>query len=182
MKLIVESPMRLEDYQAKESEGNLYITGPFMGAEDVNRNGRSYSLKGMVEAVDVYRNSKIKLGLATGELNHPQSPEINPERVTHRITELVQEGNVFYGKALVLDTTLGKEVKALLRGGVTLGVSSRALGEWDELSNGVKRVTKMNLCAIDIVSDPSFPKAYVNGIMESVEYIINESTGKYEIL
>ena len=118
-----------------------------------------------------------------GELNHPESPDVNPERATHLVTELNQQGNIFYGKAKILSTPMGHIVKCLMNDGVTLGVSSRALGEWsDVVVNGVTvhRVNNMILRAIDIVSDPSFSKAYVNGIMESCEFVLNETNGVYE--
>jgi hypothetical protein len=109
-------------------------------------------------------------GRAVGELNHPDSPSINLDKVSHRITELAWDGNNVMGKALILDTPMGQIVKGLVEGGVQLGVSSRGMGSLDykDGANYVKDDFMLN--TIDIVQDPSAPNAFVNGIMEGVNW------------
>lgn len=162
----------------RNSPSTLYIKGPYMMAEGVNRNNRLYPLQEMVREVDRYKTEMIGNARSLGELNHPQSAEVNPERACHIVTELHQEGNVFMGKSKVLSTPCGLIIKSLINDGVKLGMSSRALGKLDEV--GGKNIVKdLRLIAIDCVADPSYPKAFVNGILESKQYVLKES-GQYE--
>jgi len=106
-----------------------------------------------------------------GELNHPEGPTINLDKVSHKITELRWEGNNVVGKAQILNTPMGQIVKGLMDGGVQLGVSSRGMGSLAQ-RGGVNYVGKdFQLATVDIVQDPSAPEAFVNGIMEGVEWI-----------
>tara|TARA_S200002703_G_C3594184_1_gene182519 strand:- start:76 stop:522 length:447 start_codon:yes stop_codon:yes gene_type:complete len=114
-----------------------------------------------------------------GELNHPTTAEVDLERACHIVTELTQKENVFYGKSKVLSTPCGQIVRSLVMDGVKVGVSSRALGQVSENPNGHSDVKDMKLIAIDCVADPSFPKAFVNGILESKQWVLAED-GKYE--
>jgi hypothetical protein len=127
----------------------------------------------MEKAVDKYTIEQVKTGRAVGELNHPQGPSINLDKVSHLITELKWNGDDVVGKARILDTPMGKIVQNLLDGGVKLGVSTRGMGSLEE-KNGVMYVKDdFILNTIDIVQDPSAPEAFVNGIMEGVEWIWN---------
>jgi hypothetical protein len=125
----------------------------------------------MESAVNKYVTEQVATGRAVGELNHPDGPSINLDKVSHRITELNWDGNNVIGKALVLDTPMGQIVKGLVEGGVQLGVSSRGMGTLVQ-RNGVNTVGRdFVLATVDIVQDPSAPEAFVNGIMEGVEWI-----------
>jgi hypothetical protein len=128
--------------------------------------------------VDRYNNEQVMTGRAVGELNHPEGPSINLDKVSHRITELKWNGNNVIGKALVLDTPMGQIVKGLVEGGVQLGVSSRGMGSLEN-RNGVSYVKDdFMLSTVDIVQDPSAPNAFVNGIMEGVDWKM-DGTGHY---
>jgi hypothetical protein len=106
-------------------------------------------------------------------LNHPEGPTVNLDKVSHLITDLKFEGNNVVGKAQILDTPMGKIVKGLLEGGVQLGVSTRGMGSL-ESRNGVMYVKDdFILNTVDIVQDPSAPDAFVNGIMEGVDWVWN---------
>jgi hypothetical protein len=155
-----------------ESELNYtVIEGIFMQAESKNRNGRIYPRDVMEKAVNKYVTEQVAKGRAVGELNHPDGPTINLDKVSHRITELSWDGNNVMGKALVLDTPMGQIVKGLVEGGVQLGVSSRGMGTLVQ-RQGVNVVgNDFILSTVDIVQDPSAPEAFVNGIMEGVEWI-----------
>jgi hypothetical protein len=125
----------------------------------------------METAVNRYVNEQVLRNRAVGELNHPEGPTINLDKVSHRITELTWDGNNVMGKALILDTPMGQIVKGLVEGGVQLGVSSRGMGTLVQ-RNGTNYVSDdFILATVDIVQDPSAPKAFVNGIMEGVEWI-----------
>ena len=179
MKLITE---HIEDVdysvvtEAKENgpaKKTYVIEGIFAQAEQKNRNGRIYPRKTLEEAVNKYVSEQVKTGRAVGELNHPSGPTVNLDKVSHLITELHWDGDNVMGKASILDTPNGKIVQNLLDGGVKLGVSTRGMGSL-ERKNGVNMVGKdFMLNTVDIVQDPSAPSAFVNGIMEGVEWVWN---------
>jgi hypothetical protein len=151
----------------------MYIQGVFLQSEMVNRNGRMYPFSIMEREVKRYTNDYVNKGRALGELGHPDGPTVNLDRVSHKITELKQNGNNFIGKAQILHTPMGKIAEALLKDGVTLGVSSRGIGSLRENNKGYKEVGEdfMLATAADIVADPSAPDAFVQGIMEGKEWI-----------
>ena len=151
----------------------MYIEGVFLQGEIKNRNGRMYPVNTLSREVNRYNESFIKKGRALGELGHPDGPTVNLDRVSHKITQLRQEGNNFIGKAQLLDTPMGKIAKSLIDEGVTLGVSSRGVGSLKTTSEGYKVVGEdfMLATAADIVADPSAPDAFVSGIMEGKEWV-----------
>lgn len=171
MKLITELYDDIETQIIEEgAQKNLYINGVYMQSEVKNRNGRIYPRAVLENATKVYTETFINSKRAIGELNHPSSPQVNPERASHMITEIRQEGDNFIGKAKILRTPIGQTVRALIEDGVRMGVSSRGMGSIKE-SKGVSVVQNdFWLATVDIVADPSAPDAFVNGIMEGVEY------------
>ena len=156
----------------KKDGGKAYvIEGVFMQADKKNRNGRIYGKAILENAVNKYVKEQVKTGRAVGELNHPEGPTINLDKVSHKITELKFEGSDVIGKASILNTPMGKIVEGLLEGGVKLGVSSRGMGTLVN-KQGTSHVGKdFMLSTVDIVQDPSAPGAFVNGIMEGVEWV-----------
>lgn len=183
-KLIVETPTNNNDFEYIVEEKNAnqprnyFIKGPFMMAEGANRNRRIYSLGEMKTEVDRYTKEMIKEGRAMGELNHPTTADVDLTRACHIITELKQDGNIFYGKSKILSTPTGLIVRSLIEDGVRIGVSTRGLGQLVAESNGVNRVKDFRLVAVDVVADPSFDKAFVNGILESKQYVL-EADGSF---
>jgi hypothetical protein len=173
MKLItehIESVQYITEANDK-GEKNVFIEGVFMQAEQENRNKRIYPKNVLAEATAKYVKEQVKSGRAVGELNHPDGPQINLDKVSHRITDLKWEGNDVVGKALILDTPMGKIVKGLVEGGVKLGVSSRGMGTVERRENKTYVKDDFILNTIDIVQDPSAPSAFVEGIMEGVEWV-----------
>ena len=175
-KLLVEDPVFDLQYIVEEKNKNepstLYIQGPFLMSEQKNKNGRIYNLNEMVGEVGRYTTEMIKENRSLGELNHPESVEVNPERACHMITELRQEGNMFFGKSKILSTPMGQLVRSLIMDKVKLGISSRALGKLLPEGGG-NMVKGFHLICCDIVHDPSVSVAFVNGIMESKDWILN---------
>jgi hypothetical protein len=176
MKLIaeyVENNLEVIVEANEKGEKKYAIEGVFAQADQKNRNGRVYPKAIMEKAVGKYVTEQVKTGRAVGELNHPEGPTVNLDKVSHRITDLKFEGNDVVGRASILDTPNGKIVKGLLDGGVRLGVSTRGMGSL-ESRNGVMVVKDdYILNTVDIVQDPSAPNAFVNGIMEGVDWIWN---------
>ena len=175
LKLLVEQPTFEYDVELVEEKKGLantmFIKGPFLMAERKNKNGRVYKIDEMIKEVTRYTNDMIKPCRSLGELNHPTSVEINPERACHIVTELRQEGNLFYGKSKILNTPMGAIVRTLIQDGVKLGISSRALGKLTE--NGDHNdVTDLRLICMDVVHDPSVETAFVDGILESKQWVL----------
>jgi hypothetical protein len=176
MKLITEEIEKVEVLtEGTGSNKRLYITGPFLQSECVNRNGRMYPFSIMEREVKRYNENYIQKGRALGELGHPEGPTVNLDRVSHKIVCLEQKGNTWIGKAQILSTPMGKIAESLLGDGVCLGVSSRGIGSLRENNKGYKEVGEdfMLATAADIVADPSAPDAFVSGIMEGVEWVWN---------
>jgi len=174
MKLITEEVARVKFIvEGKGAQKKMFIEGVFLQGEIKNRNGRMYPMATLTKEVGRYNESFVKKGRALGELGHPEGPTVNLDRVSHKITSLVQEGNNFRGKAQLLSTPMGKIAQNLIGEGVTLGVSSRGVGSLKEDLHGCKVVGEdfMLATAADIVADPSAPDAFVSGIMEGKEWI-----------
>jgi hypothetical protein len=183
MKLIRESVENVK-YLTEESEDGkkkLYIEGTFLVGDTVNRNNRMYKMDTLRNEVARYTEEYINTNRALGELGHPDTPSLNLERVSHKIVSLSEDGNSFYGKALVLDTPYGQIAKNLIDNGVCLGVSSRALGSVIQTREGYNLVQDdLRLAtAADIVADPSAPGAFVNGIMEGKEFWYDQAQGSW---
>jgi hypothetical protein len=178
MKLITEINEDVKYVTEAKEDGtkSLYIQGPFLQAEITNRNGRCYPATVMEKEVNRYTKELVESGRALGELGHPDSPAINLDRVSHMIVSLVREGNNWNGKAKIMNTPMGDIARGLINDGVKLGVSSRGLGSL-ESRNGIKYVKEdfRISTAADIVADPSAPDAFVNGVMEGVEYWYNSN-------
>jgi len=176
MKLIREEIEKVEVLtEGSGKNQKLYIQGPFLQAECVNRNGRMYPRSIMEREVNRYTEQYVEKGRALGELGHPDGPTVNLDRVSHKIVSLTCEGNNWIGKAQILSTPMGKIAESLLKEGVCLGVSSRGIGSLRENSKGYKEVGEdfMLATAADIVADPSAPDAFVQGIREGVEWVWN---------
>jgi hypothetical protein len=174
MKLITEEVTNVKIItEGKGANKKLYIEGVFLQGEIKNRNGRMYPITTLAREVDRYNENFVAKGRALGELGHPDGPTVNLDRVSHKITSLVQEGNNFRGKAQILNTPMGKIASSLLDEGVMLGVSSRGVGSLQTTSEGHKVVGEdfMLATAADIVADPSAPDAFVSGIMEGKEWV-----------
>ena len=180
MKLITEMNQDIKFLTEKKEDGtkSVYIEGIFMQAEKPNRNGRIYG-KGIMEREVQKYQELINEKRSLGELGHPPNPSINLNQVSHMITGLKFEGNDIYGKAKILDTPMGKIAKNFIEEGVRLGVSSRGLGSVKLNKEGVNEVQDdFHLATVDIVADPSAPDAFVQGIMESAEWILENGVWK----
>ena len=185
LRLLVETPAPYDQYEyvVEEKNGNqpstMYIKGPYMQCEEVNKNKRVYDSHEMDNEVRRYISEMVTTNRSMGELNHPTAAEVNLERACHLVTELNRNGNVYFGKSKVLTTPMGQILRSLVNDGVKVGMSSRALGTLQEMSNGINKVKDFRLVAVDCVADPSFPKAFVNGILESKQFVVT-SDGRFE--
>ena len=176
MKLITETVDSVKYLTEASEDGKkkLFIEGTFLVGDAVNKNNRMYKMNTLRNEVERYTEEFINTNRALGELGHPDTPSINLERVSHKIVSLKEDGNTFYGKALILDTPYGKIVKDFIDNDIQIGVSSRALGSLVQTKEGYNLVQDdLKLAtAADIVADPSAPGAFVNGIMENKEWMM----------
>ena len=177
MKLISEfndyevAPVIVESNEKGEKE--YFIEGIFMQSEIKNRNGRVYPKEVMQKEVNRYRKEFVEKKRAFGELGHPEGPTINLDKVSHLITTLEEDGNNYIGRAKILSTPNGQIVRNLIDDGAKLGVSSRGLGSLEEKGGAQYVKGDFQLAtAGDIVADPSAPEAFVEGIMEGVEWVM----------
>ena len=174
MKLITEEVQKVEFIvEGTGSSKKMFIEVIYLQGNMRNRNGREYPVDILDREVKRYNESFIQKGRALGELGHPDGPTINLDRVSHKITSLVREGNNFKGRSQLLSTPMGKIAQSLIGEGVTLGVSSRGVGSLIQTNEGHKVVGEdfMLATAADIVADPSAPDAFVQGIMEGKEWV-----------
>jgi len=163
--------------EASEGAAKKYvIEGILMQSEQGNRNNRIYPKPIMEREVAKYIASHVAKNRATGELNHPANRvNVDPREASHKITELKWDGNDVRGRAVIMDTPMGKIVKAHIDEGVEFGVSSRALGSVKQRHDGLNEVQQdFSLRTIDIVSDPSAHDAWMTAIMENKEWTLVE--------
>ena len=163
----------VEEKNSSEPQ-KYYITGPYMMAEKQNQNGRVYQLNEMVQEVGRYMSNMVKTRRAIGEMNHPQSTEVNPVNACHLVTELKQNGNYFMGKSLILETPMGQLLKSLVRDKIQMGISTRGLGNLSESKDG-KKVSNFHLICLDVVHQPSVQNAMLESILESKEWILDSA-------
>jgi hypothetical protein len=173
--------MEIVEEQNKLGTGStLYIQGPYTGVAK-NKNKRVYPKEELDRDISRYINEMVNTNRSMGELNHSSTSEVNPERACHMVTKLYEDNGTWYGKSKILSgegLPIGNLVKGLINQGVSLGVSTRSLGTLEE-STDHNIVRNLHIVAWDMVADPSFPTAFVNGILESREFVIGDN-GKYE--
>lgn len=183
MKLFTELNEQVSVLTEMEESGKkaFYIEGVFLQGDIKNRNGRVYPVPVLEKEVYRYMDENVKNNRAYGELGHPDGPNINLERVSHMIKNLRKEGSNFIGKAKILETPYGMIVRNLLSEGAGIGVSSRGMGTLKPNTQGIMEVQDdFHLAtAADIVADPSAPNAYVRGIMEGAEWVLDSVTGSW---
>jgi hypothetical protein len=180
---IVNTISPVEVLDESTNKKRMFIEGIFMQSNVVNRNHRIYPKEILAREANRYIHENVSNRRAYGELNHPAGPNINGDRIAIHIRELKEDGDNFRGKALISSGPMGQIVRALIDDGANLGVSTRALGSvkpYKESKDVNEVQDDLRLLAIDVVTDPSAPDAWVNGIMEGADWVFNPATGLYE--
>ena len=163
--ILIENELLTE---SKKENQNWYIEGVFAQAETVNKNRRIYKESILDREVDTFVKEYVNTKRAVGELSHPNSSQINPDRAAILIESMTKDGHDYIGKAKVLDTPCGKIIQAMLEGGVVLGVSTRGSGTVKQGKNGISEVCEdFRLHTVDAVMNPSAPKAIVTAVYEN---------------
>ena len=166
------------------NEGRVYLVGVCQKAGTKNGNGRVYKQDTLRREIEKYQEA-ISQRRSLGELDHPDDSVINLKNASHVVTKMWWDGEKVMGKIECLDTPSGEILKALVKAGVKLGISSRGLGSTKQ-QDGVTMVEDdFQLICFDIVSEPSTPGAYLSpkpggpkmSIGSHVNKYINESKG-----
>lgn len=159
--------------EAKKSDDSFwYIDGIFMQANVVNKNRRIYPEWILDREARTFIDEMVVTKRAFGELSHPDSSTINPDRVCILIEDMNKIGADWIGRAKVVRSTTGNIVSALLDAGGRVGVSSRASGDVKKNRDGIDEVQdNLKLHTIDVVLNPSAPNAMMNAVFENEEAI-----------
>jgi len=166
--------------ESKTKPGVFEVVGIMQRAGAKNQNGRIYKREILEEEVRNYVENFVKIGNAYGELDHPESAIVSLKNASHVVKELWWEGDDLMGKVELLNTPSGNIVKEILRGGHTIGISSRGTGSVTQTNEGTLMVQPdFELVCWDFVSNPSTQGAFMNPIS------LNEGkqvAGKYDKL
>lgn len=163
--LLIEKELLTE---GKKEGQNWFVEGVFAQSETLNKNRRIYKESILDREVDSFVKEYVNTKRALGELSHPNSSQINPDRAAILIESMTKEGTDYIGKAKVLATPCGQIIQALLEGGVVLGVSTRGSGTVKTRKDGVSEVCEdFKLHTVDAVLNPSAPKAIVSAVYEN---------------
>lgn len=187
VKLLIEtidsSDAKLIIEQSSDSGPKKYfIEGVYLQSNLRNKNGRYYPKEVLQSEVARYTKEYINKNRGVGELNHPDTPQVNPERICHVITDLREDGNNWIGRSRITNTPTGRTVMNLVDEGIDLGVSSRGLGSLSQ-RNGMNYVqSDYKVVCIDMVFDPSAPDAMVQSIMEQKEWVWDVTSGDYKLI
>ena len=150
-----------EEEKRQVAEGEcMYLTGKLQEGGVLNGNNRMYPPEVIIREVQNYQKI-VKENRALGELDHPDTNVINLAQVSHRVTSIWMEGNVAMGKVQVLNTPSGKILQELVRGGCTMGISSRGMGSVREEKGTTIVEDDFQLICFDFVSEPSTPGAFM---------------------
>ena len=180
--MLLEDVFIIENLQVinEGNTGPMRVRGVFQRADEENNNGRIYP-KALLEREITKLSESMKGRRLMGELDHPQHDSVKLSNVSHLITKLEAKGNEIIGEAEILDTPMGKVAKALIEGGVQVGISSRGMGTLSEGQDGKRYVNEdFRLITWDLVADPStrgaFPALSESTNLNSmlVEEILND--------
>lgn len=151
------------------------ITGPYLEVDVRNDNGNRYPKQKIGNEIKRYIEQVVPSGAGYGELNHPHKPEVDMERIVHKILKMEYHGNSVIGTSKILDNEKGKVVKNFIDEKIPFGVSLRALGTFDDNKDMQE---DFRMIAVDVVHQPGFSKAMMNFVLESKkEYFIDPKTG-----
>ena len=160
------------------NDGAVYLVGICQRAGVKNGNGRIYNKETLGREVQKYQNA-INDRRSLGELDHPDDSVINLKNASHLITKMYWDGDNVMGKIEVLDTPSGAILKALVKSGVKLGISSRGLGSVKQVNGDTMVEDDFQLICFDIVSEPSTPGAYLDSQRSAKTINISPTINKY---
>ena len=163
------TPQLLQE-SVRVNKGRLIVEGVVQRADAKNGNGRVYPKDTLEREIQKYKDTYIKENRALGELDHPESPIINLKNVCHNILDLWWNGDDVMGKIEILPTPSGNILKALLIAGITVGISSRAMGSVKQIGETVEVQDDLDIVCWDFVSTPSTQGAFMEIVSEGLNY------------
>jgi hypothetical protein len=163
------TPQLLQE-SVRANKGRLIVEGVVQRANAENGNRRVYPEDTLRREVQKYKDTYIKENRALGELDHPESPIINLKNVCHNILDLWWQGDDVMGKIEILPTPSGNILKELLLAGITVGISSRAMGSVKQIGETVEVQDDLDIVCWDFVSTPSTQGAFMEIVNESLNY------------
>lgn len=160
--------------ESKDRPGVFEVEGVVQRAGAKNQNGRIYDKDILRREVEKYINEFVKVGNAFGELDHPESAIVSLKNASHVVKNLWWNGDDLMGRIELLNTPSGNIVKEIIKGGHTIGISSRGTGSVKQTNEGTLMVQPdFELVCWDFVSNPSTHGAFMNPIS------LNESKDSY---
>ena len=170
--MVFETLGKVSDLQISEGVNNeVRLSGVFGVCGVKNQNNRIYdkdNYRAMVESLQ----QVIENEGCPGELEHPNSMNINLENVSHKIESIeIDENGTVTGTILLLNTPKGQIAKAIVEGGLPLFISSRGSGT---ITNEGK-VTLSNIKTYDLVGTPGFAQAKLSLKENQTLECLNES-------
>jgi hypothetical protein len=179
------SPTLLNEIKVAGPNSLLIVKGVLQRADSENQNGRTYAKKILEREIENYKKNFVNERRAVGELDHPEKSIIELKNVSHNITEIHWEGDDVVGTVEILTTPAGNILRELIKNGIKIGISSRALGSVTEGRNGTKVVgDDLSLICWDFVSNPSTSGAWMNptNLNEGIDNSITPKNSKLEEL
>jgi len=160
--------------------GIFEVTGVMQRAGAKNQNGRVYKRPILEREVNNYIENFIKTGNAYGELDHPESPIVSLKNASHVVKKLWWNGDDLMGTVELLNTPSGNIVKEIVKGGHTIGISSRGTGSVTQTNEGTLEVQDdFELVCWDFVSNPSTHGAFLRPAENLSEGKSNQIVDKY---
>jgi len=182
--LIEYTPFRPTITESKQRPGVFEVTGVMQRANAKNQNGRVYTKDTLKREVEKYMESFVKVGNAYGELDHPESPIVSLKNASHVVKDLWWDGDDLMGKVELLNTPSGNIVKEIIKGGHTIGISSRGTGSVRQTSEGTLMVQPdFELVCWDFVSNPSTHGAFMNQVsLNEVKQVVDRYSKLHNII
>jgi hypothetical protein len=182
--LIEYTPFRPTITESKQRPGVFEVTGVMQRANAKNQNGRVYTKDTLKREVEKYIESFVKVGNAYGELDHPESPIVSLKNASHVVKDLWWNGDDLMGKVELLNTPSGNIVKEIIKGGHTIGISSRGTGSVQQTSEGTLMVQPdFELVCWDFVSNPSTHGAFMNQVsLNEVKQVVDRYSKLHNII
>ena len=163
--LVDVTPFRPTIRESKTRPGVFEVEGVMQRAGAKNQNGRTYDKSILQREVKKYMNEFVNNGNAFGELDHPESPVVSLKNASHVVKDLYWDGDDLMGKVELLNTPSGNIVKEIIKGGHTIGISSRGTGSVQQTNEGYLEVQPdFELVCWDFVSNPSTHGAFMNPV------------------